>query len=83
MLGRLEVAQEGLRGELRNLHARGGGDRRVARHEQHPRLVAVLGREPLEQRVGVRREAHLERAALASSPTPSKTTTPRAPRIAT
>ena len=27
-------------------------------------LLAVLGGEPLEQRVGVRREAHLERAAL-------------------
>ncbi len=44
---------------------------------------AVLGGEPLEQRVRVRREAHLERADDRSSPTPSKTTTPRAPRIAT
>ena len=57
--------------------------RRVARHEQHPLAGPVLGGEPFEQGVRVWRVAHLERAALASSPTPSKTTIPRAPCIAT
>ena len=45
--------------------------------------VAVLGGEPLEQRVRIGRVAHGERPDSRSSPTPSKTRTPRAPLQAT
>ena len=51
-------------GEVRDLAPGGLEHGHVRADEQHPLALAVLGREPLEQRVGVRREAHRERPAL-------------------
>ena len=64
MLGRAEVAEERLRGELRDLAPGGPEHGEVRGDEHHPLAAAVLGREPLEQRVGVGRVAHRERPAL-------------------
>ena len=66
--------------QLRDLLARRAAAPSSPRRRADALALAVLGGEPLEQRVRVRREAD-GRAALrsASSPTPSKTTTPRAP----
>ena len=58
----------------------GAEDGRVRGDEQHPLAVAVLGGQPLEQRVGVGAKRTESGPSSASSPTPSKTTTPRAPR---
>ena len=62
--GRLEIAEEGLGGELLHLEAGGRSDRRVARHQDDPVAAAMLGGEPLQQRVRVRGVAHGERPAL-------------------
>ena len=61
---RLEVAEERLRRELRHLAAGGAEDGAVGRDEQHSLPLAVLGRESLEQRVGIGCEADRERTEL-------------------
>src|SRR5438034_11681110 len=58
-----ELVREGRGGDLGHLHARRVLQRRVARHEHDVLTPAVLGGEPLEERVGVRRVTDLERAA--------------------
>ena len=78
----LEIADEGLRRELRDLAARGRRDRRVARHEGHAARSAMLGGEALEQRVGVLGEANLERAARVRRRRPRRRRPPRARRAA-
>jgi hypothetical protein len=63
---RNEVAEERLRREVGDLPPGGLEHGHVGADEQHPLLLAVLGREPLEQRVGVRR------TKLASASTSSR-----------
>src|SRR6266540_956175 len=64
MTRRLEVAEERLRAQLAYLLARGPAYGRVRGDEADALQVAMLGREPLDQRVGVRRVAHRERPSL-------------------
>src|SRR3954452_15461523 len=59
-----QVAEERLRGQATNLlacRAEAGG---IGGDDDDPLAGAVLGREPLEERVGVRRVAHGEPAAF-------------------
>ena len=60
--GRLEVCQEGPRAPLLHLLPGGAAHGRVGGDEADALAPAVLGGQPLEQRVGVLRVAHLERA---------------------
>jgi hypothetical protein len=50
--------------ELRHLLAGGTADGCVGRDETHALLFSMLGCEPFQERIGVRSEAHLERAVL-------------------
>src|SRR5437764_6939614 len=52
--GRLELGEERLRRHRLDHSTRGRPDRRVARDDAHALTRAVLAREPLDQRVGVR-----------------------------
>src|SRR5207248_448363 len=58
---RLEVTEEGLGRELRDLPPRGFEHRTIGRHEQHSFTLAMLRCEPLEQRVRIRRVPNFER----------------------
>src|SRR5581483_12284001 len=59
--GGAELGEEGPRACLAHLLARGPAHGRVRGDHEHRLAVAVLGGEALEDVVGVRREAHLQR----------------------
>ena len=79
MLDVLEVAEERLRAELAHLLAGRAADGRVGGDETDALSVAVLCREALEERVGVGREAHGERAELGVGATPVEDDDPASP----
>jgi DNA-binding MarR family transcriptional regulator len=78
-----QVRRGTLRRSASALLPRRSSDGDVRRDEADDLRRAVLGRQPLEQRVGVLRVAHLERTVRLVRPLPSNTSTPRAPLSAT
>lgn len=68
VFGRLEVAHERLRGELRHGTTGGVEHCRVRGDDDDVLAVAMLCRKPLEQRVGVRGVPHGQRPSLGVRP---------------
>src|SRR5215216_3702692 len=61
VLDRRQIGGELARAQFRDLLTGGAANRSVRRNEDYPLTVAMLGRQPLEQRVGMGHEADVER----------------------
>jgi len=83
MRRRLEIGEEGLRRQRLHHPAGGRPHRRIRRDDADALTVAVLARQPLDDRIGMLREANFQGPRVSSLPDPSNTSTPRAPRAAT
>ena len=80
---RLELAEEGARALLAHLLPRGAAHREVGGDETDPLTVPVCRGEPFEQVSASVANRTASVPTSSSRPTPSQTSTPRAPRSAT